>query len=66
MELLKDRDAAKFLNRSVRTIRGWRLRGTGPKYIVDPMGSIHYDPEELHRWLLSGPKRECCNNKNEV
>lgn len=31
--LLTERQAAGFLNLSVRTLQGWRIRGGGPAYV---------------------------------
>lgn len=49
-DLLTTKEAAKRLNRSVRTLERWRANGTGPFFIRDN-GYIGYRSEDLKRWL---------------
>lgn len=47
---LTDVEVAAELGVSVRTVRGWRMRGGGPKY--RRIGrSVRYPVSELERWL---------------
>lgn len=49
-DLLTTKEAAKWLNTSVRSLERWRANGTGPHSIKDN-GYIRYRVEDLKRWL---------------
>jgi len=51
---LDETEAAAYLNREASTLRAWRTRGTGPAYIKDPAGGVHYTMESLDAWINSG------------
>lgn len=46
-------EVAQILGYCPQTIRAWRYRGTGPRYIRlgGPKGRALYDVEELSAWL---------------
>ena len=46
--------AAKIIGVKPQTLRAWRCRGHGPKYIRlgGPRGRAVYDVDELDRWLI--------------
>jgi len=46
-----EKQAARFLNRSPEALRAWRRKGTGPEFVTDPMGRIHYDKEKVREWI---------------
>ena len=48
--LMKERDLARFLGKTPQTIRDWRTRGIGPKYIK--IGhSVLYDWRHIESWI---------------
>jgi predicted DNA-binding transcriptional regulator AlpA len=52
MQLLTQRDAAKLLKLSERTLERLRVSGTGPRY-VKANRSVRYRAEDIERWLAS-------------
>jgi hypothetical protein len=61
--LLTEKQAAELLHTPQRTLQGWRLRGTGPRYLKlqgSKRGSVRYRREDLEAYLEScvvEPKR---------
>jgi DNA-binding transcriptional MerR regulator len=49
--LLTQRQAAEYLNLSIRTLQRWRTEGIGPPSIVLPNGYRRYRRSTLDRWL---------------
>jgi len=49
--LLSQRDAARLLNVSPRTLESWRRRGVGPLYVVYSSRCVRYSGRDLHEWL---------------
>jgi DNA-binding transcriptional MerR regulator len=49
--LLTQRQAAEYLNLSIRTLQRWRTDGIGPPSIVLPNGYRRYRRSALDRWL---------------
>ncbi len=49
-ELLRQEQAAQFLNVSVRTLEAWRHRGGGPRY-VKLHRCVRYRRADLLDWL---------------
>lgn len=50
LELIDEREAARRLGVSVRTLQSWRLRREGPPFVK--LGrSIRYDPAVLERHI---------------
>ena len=47
--LLHERDAAKFLAISVRTLQAWRVRGGGPRFCKIGR-AVRYRPRDLMDW----------------
>ncbi len=51
--LLTEKDAARFLNLRVATLRRWRWAGKGPRFIK--LGaSVRYDEADLRDFVNSG------------
>jgi predicted DNA-binding transcriptional regulator AlpA len=51
---LREKDLAALLAVSVATLRAWRLRGKGPRYVK--IGSaVRYRQEDINAWLDSRP-----------
>lgn len=48
--LLTERQAAGFLNLSVRTLQGWRLRGGGPVYVKCGR-AVRYRRQDLRAYV---------------
>jgi len=48
--LMSERDAADYLNVSMRTLQGWRLKGGGPVYVKVGTKSIRYRRRDLAAW----------------
>ncbi|GHF32207.1 hypothetical protein GCM10017044_28910 [Kordiimonas sediminis] len=49
--LLNERQAAAYLNQSVRTLQGWRLRGGGPRFVKISGRSVRYRIEDINAWI---------------
>jgi len=50
--LLSRKEAAAFLNLSVRTLEAWAVRGEGPRMIKVGKKAC-YQPETLNAWIAS-------------
>jgi Helix-turn-helix domain len=48
--LLDERAAADFLNVSIKTVQGWRLRRTGPRF-YRISNRIRYSLDDLQQYL---------------
>ena len=51
--LMTTREAANLLGKQAQTLRLWRLKGVGPRYIRfgGPKGRVGYSDEDLKRWI---------------
>ncbi len=49
--LLNEKETAEFLGVSRRTLQGWRLAGTGPKFVKVSSRSIRYRRRDLLAWV---------------
>jgi hypothetical protein len=51
--LINTKEAAELLGIRQQTLRVWRCRGTGPKYIrlSGPTGKALYDVKDINEWL---------------
>ena len=63
--LLKENDAAEFLEVSARSLQGWRFKGGGPKFIKISHRSIRYRKKELIEWI-DGKVRNSTSDFGEV
>lgn len=54
--LLNDHDVAAIANMHVQTLRNWRPKGIGPKFLKIG-SSVRYHPRDLAAWLDSLPRR---------
>ena len=50
-ELLSEKEVARLTGFSVRTLQGWRWRGTGPLFIRVSARCIRYRRQDVERWL---------------
>ncbi len=48
--LIREAEAARFLDYSVRTMQGMRYRGGGPRYILMSSRCIRYRRSDLREW----------------
>lgn len=50
---LTDVEVADIINISVNTLRTWRRRGIGPKFIKaeSKRGTVRYDINDVQRWI---------------
>lgn len=53
MEVLSERDAAKLLTVSTRTLQRWRLDGGGPAFVKLVGARVGYMRRDLDAWLSS-------------
>jgi predicted DNA-binding transcriptional regulator AlpA len=53
MKLLKDTEAAAFLGVKDQTVRTWRSKNIGPKYIRISRNIIRYRSEDLEAYLAA-------------
>lgn len=49
-KLMKENEAAEAFGLKARTLRDWRRRGKGPKWLKLE-GSVRYNPEDIQRWI---------------
>jgi len=50
-EFWSEKEVANYLNRSRETLRSWRRNGTGPEFVTDPKGRIHYPKIKVQEWV---------------
>lgn len=50
---LKDSEVATMININVNTLRTWRRRGIGPKFIKAEAtkGTVRYDLNDVYQWI---------------
>lgn len=50
---LKDVEVAALINLSVNTLRTWRRRGIGPRFIKaeSAKGTVRYDLNDVNQWI---------------
>lgn len=60
-------EVAEFYGTSLRTVDGWRVTGTGPRFFSPP-GSrrVWYSEVDVLRWLASGEKRSTSDQPRET
>lgn len=51
LHLLTEKEAAKILGFSIRTLQNWRHRGGGPRFVRVSKGCIRYRREDLEAWV---------------
>lgn len=53
MLFLKDTEVAEMINISVNTLRTWRRRGIGPRFIKaeSNRGTVRYDINDVKEWI---------------
>lgn len=49
--LLTEKQAARFLGFSARTLQSWRFRGGGPRYVSVSPRCVRYRLEDLRQWI---------------
>jgi len=49
--LMNEKEAAKYLGLSARTLQNWRNRGDGPKFLRISRRAVRYRQEHLDDWL---------------
>ena len=54
VKLLNDHALAELCGFGVETVRRWRLRGRGPRYIKIN-SAVRYRPEDISVWLETRP-----------
>lgn len=57
LALHKEAFAAEYLNISPRTLRDWRVRGGGPKYVRVSSRAVRYRKVDLDEWAASRLER---------
>ena len=65
MKLLTEKDIAKIFKVKEQTVQMWRVRGTGPPYIVAGDRSIRFDPLEVESYIKSRQRKSTKKLKNE-
>ena len=53
-EFLTEKQAAYYLNMSVRTLQSWRLRGGGPVFTRLGARAVRYRRMDIQSWIESG------------
>lgn len=64
--LLKEKEAANWLNLSVQTLRQWRTYGDGPPY-CKINGAVRYRPADMRAYIAASLRRSTNEaiNQNE-
>lgn len=59
MAFLKDTEVAKIINVNVNTLRTWREKGRGPKFIKaeGKRGAVRYGTNDLNAWIEEAQNR---------
>ena len=59
MTFLKDTEVAEMINVSVHTLRTWRERDRGPKYIKaeGKRGAVRYELDDILKWIEESRNR---------
>lgn len=56
-KLLPEKQAAKLLGLSDRTLRNWRVRGGGPPYVKVSPRCIRYRAADLEAWAAGNLRK---------
>ncbi|RMH15041.1 MAG: DNA-binding protein [Gemmatimonadetes bacterium] len=51
LKLLTEKEAAKILRFSVRTLQKWRTRGAGPRFVHVSQRAVRYRLPDLEDWI---------------
>lgn len=51
LELLSEKEVAQLTGFSIRTLQGWRWRGTGPLFIRVSPRCIRYRLSDVEAWI---------------
>ncbi len=49
--LMREQEAARLLDHSVATLRKWRVKGGGPRYVKISRRSVRYRHLDLMDWI---------------
>jgi len=49
--LLREREAARYLNYAMKTLQSWRNQGVGPKYLKVGSRTVRYRLDDLKAWV---------------
>ncbi len=49
--LVDEQEAARMLGYTVRTLRNWRFKGRGPRFVRVNARSIRYRIQDLEAWI---------------
>lgn len=52
------KEAAEYLGFSEISLRRWRMKGTGPKFLKLGLRRVRYRKEDLDAWVGSGSSTE--------
>jgi hypothetical protein len=47
---MNEKQVAEILDKPARTLRQWRYRGEGPRYIKVGL-SVRYRPHDIEKWI---------------
>ncbi len=60
--LLTEKETARMLGFSRRTLQGWRGRGTGPHYVEISPRCIRYRRSDIEKWIQERLRRSTSND----
>lgn len=49
--LIDEKEAARYLSHSVKTLRNWRVKGGGPRFVKVSGRSVRYRWIDLNDWI---------------
>ena len=64
--LLRQKEAARILNVSPRTLEAWRYRGGGPVYIAMTPRSVRYRVSDLEAWANQRVRRSTSDTGDQA
>lgn len=68
--LLNTAEAARVLGVAEQTLRLWRIRGGGPRFVRVSKSRTFYNPLDLHRWIeertFESTSQETVARKSEI
>ena len=56
-QLIPEKRAAKLIGISPRTLRNWRVKGGGPKYVQVSIRCIRYRRRDVLEWIAARERR---------
>jgi predicted DNA-binding transcriptional regulator AlpA len=63
---ITEHEAAAILGLSVATLRAWRQRGIGPRFVKLGRRAVRYLPSEIQRFVVSNTVSPCADDSESA